>query len=89
MAKSEGINLGLTYKTSGEFEFAVNPYYITDGFITTDREDEIIGVDINISKPLTSKLTPTIRGLWERHELLDTKDEILPSISSPFIVLNK
>ena len=71
VAISERINLGLTYKTSGGFELAINPYYITDGFILTDREDEILGIDVNISKPLTSKLTPTIRGLWERHELLD------------------
>ena len=61
----------MSCKTISKGKLAVNPYYITDGFITTDREDEIIGVDINISKPLTSKLTPTIRGLWERHELLD------------------
>jgi hypothetical protein len=74
VAKSERIDLGLLYETSGELEFNIKPYYITDGFITTDREDEIIGVTINFSKPLTRKVTPTIRSLWERHELLDENE---------------
>jgi hypothetical protein len=71
VAKSKRIDLGLLYETNGELEFNIKPYYITDEFITTDREDEIIGVAIDFSKPMTRKITATIRGLWERHELLD------------------
>jgi hypothetical protein len=70
VAKREKVDLSLMYETDGQFKLTINPYYVTDEFLTTEREDKIIGVAINCSKPLTRKITPSIRGLWERHELL-------------------
>ena len=62
--------------TGKVLKLTVNPYLIDDEFLNTDRKDEIKGVNIDLSRPLGSKTTLLLNGLWEDQEFMPAGEKI-------------
>jgi hypothetical protein len=56
------------FKTGKTFKLIINPYYSTDRYFDSDREDRVIGGTFNISRPLSKKIAFSLNGELERQK---------------------
>jgi len=54
----------------------INPYIANGTFINTDREDEIKGLNVDMSRRMGGKATIRVDGLWEDQKFLPEEEEI-------------
>jgi hypothetical protein len=64
VTKTKQVDLYL--KVDKDFRITVNPFYRDSEELKTSRVDKITGVSIDVGKPLTTKLSASLDGLWER-----------------------
>ncbi len=68
--------LDLIFSMRNGYEVTINPFYIRDDELETDREDKIGGVYAGISKPLTLNLTAGIDVRWEKQKFLPQDEKV-------------
>jgi uncharacterized protein (PEP-CTERM system associated) len=49
-------------------QLTINPYYITEEEIQTERKDEIKGVNVSLSRPISSVISATLSGNYAKEE---------------------
>ena len=57
--------IGSNFKTGKVLKLSVEPYYMIDEHINRDREDEVAGVVVDLSRPLTKRISATLSGELE------------------------
>jgi len=68
--------LDLIFSVRNEYKVTINPFYMRDEELETDREDKITGVYADTSKPLTDNLTGRIDVRWERQKFLPEDEKV-------------
>jgi hypothetical protein len=66
----------LFFRTGDMLKLTVNPYFIEDTFFNTDRKDSIKGMNVDVSRPLGSKVTLLLNALWEDQVFLPEGEEV-------------
>ncbi|MBL7031784.1 MAG: TIGR03016 family PEP-CTERM system-associated outer membrane protein [Nitrospira sp.] len=57
-------------------QIIVNPYFDEATFINIDRKDKLKGIKVDISQPVTTKVTLLLNGLWEDQEFLPENEKV-------------
>ncbi len=52
-------------RTGKILKITVNPYYVKDKELETDRKDKVIGVAVDLSRQFSSRLSSSMFGVWE------------------------
>jgi len=66
----------LAFKTGNTLKLTVNPYYSVDTFSNIDRKDKVKGVNVDLSRPLGSKITLAVNGLVERQDFTPGTEKV-------------
>ncbi|MCK5611521.1 TIGR03016 family PEP-CTERM system-associated outer membrane protein [Candidatus Pacearchaeota archaeon] len=66
----------LFFRTGNMLKLTVNPYFIDDTFLHTDRKDEIKGVNVDVSRPLGSKTILLLNGLLEEQRFMPEGEKV-------------
>lgn len=74
ITETERFDLSIT--TKKHFDFTINPYYKEEDELETSRLDKITGIAVYIQKPLTTKLSVSLDGLWERQKFLPDDEKV-------------
>jgi hypothetical protein len=66
----------LRFKTGEAFELTIHPYHSTAEYFETDRKDKVTGVAVDISRPLTKRISASLFTLWEKQKFLPQDEEV-------------
>lgn len=58
----------ITFKTGRQFSLYINPFYSIDTYLNSDREDRIVGTDVEMSKSISEILRISLDGGYEKQE---------------------
>ncbi len=64
--KSHRVDINV--ETGKTIKLTVNSYYTIDEYLDSDREDEIAGVAIDISRSVSKRIDVSLNGQWEKQE---------------------
>lgn len=69
-------DLVLDFKTGKLLKLIIRPYYRNVEYITVDRQDKIMGVDSELSRPLTKRIFVFLSGKWENVKFLPEDEDV-------------
>ena len=62
--------IDVLFETGKVLKVKVNPYYNVNKFLLSSRKDKILGVVVDLSRPLTKRITAMVDMMWEKVELI-------------------
>ena len=72
----KNIRTDFSFVTGRAFSLTINPYYVTGKYLNVDREDEILGANLSISRSLSEKVNARLKGRLEKLSFLPEDEEV-------------